>query len=152
MIAMKSAAGVIQCHTCGEKSQLVRSVKIRQWIGPFSCGEIPCRTEIEAAQCAASGIEGVNGDVYAIAGDGPESPQYQQFRKCMQFRTAFVCLDCYRTLDNCYGIAAIPLDGKFRLYGLAGTSRRDKATVYNYAKWLAYQNRMAAKMGISVPS
>lgn len=37
-----------------------------------------------------------------------------------------------------------------KVFNLAGESRRDKAAVYRYGKWLAYQKRTAGKMGIKM--
>jgi hypothetical protein len=76
----------------------------------------------------------------------PESAAYHAYVQEMTFRWAFICLACYRTLDNEGGMAEVG----GRLFNLAGASRGDKAAVVDEAKYQAFQRREAAKMGLDI--
>jgi hypothetical protein len=66
----------------------------------------------------------------------------------MTFRSAFVCPGCYGALDSWDGTATIA----GRTFGIAGRSRGGRAAVYDEAKYLAYQRRLAGGLGIDLPS
>jgi hypothetical protein len=74
----------------------------------------------------------------------PPTPAYQSYFKDTTFRWAFVCLSCYRALDNPSGVAEIG----GRSYGLAGLSRGDKAAVADEVEYQAFQREEAAKLGL----
>jgi len=78
----------------------------------------------------------------------PADPADRAHREEMTFRSAFVCPACYAALDSGDGTAAIA----GRTYGIAGQSRGGRAAVYDEAKYLAYQCRLASGMGIDLPS
>jgi hypothetical protein len=75
---------------------------------------------------------------------GPDSPAYAFYRREMTFRWAVVCPACYRALDNACGRAEV--GGK--AFNLAGASRGDKAPVLDPAKYRAWQQHEAEKMGL----
>jgi hypothetical protein len=77
---------------------------------------------------------------------GPDSAAYQAYREEMTFRWTVICLGCYMRLDNDTGVAEI----NGREFGLAGSSRGDKATVVNEARYRAFQTREAEKLGIDL--
>lgn len=75
---------------------------------------------------------------------GPDAPAHRFYRREMTYRWAVVCLICYRTLDNATGLAEI--GGK--LWNIAGASRRDQAAALDEAKYTAWQEREARKLGL----
>jgi hypothetical protein len=75
---------------------------------------------------------------------GPESAAYATYCEDMTYRTAFVCLACYRLLDNEMGLAEIGA----KVFNLAGASRGDKAAVVDEAKYRKFQRREAERMGL----
>lgn len=111
----------------------------------------------DALLVAAHGVEELDTDVEAItlkaiAGGEAEMRCYLQFCKCMEFRRAFVCLACYRHLDDnrTGGQGVVIRDGKARLFNLAGSSRGGKAAVYNCEKYRRYQAKRASEIGIDM--
>ena len=77
---------------------------------------------------------------------GPDSAAYQAYKEEMTFRWAVICLSCYARLNNDFGAAEI----NGREFGLAGSSRGDKAAVVNEAQYRAFQRREAAKLGLDL--
>jgi hypothetical protein len=91
----------------------------------------------------------LRGDPQTLPAGGfksPDDPAYLALRENLTFRSAFVCPGCYAVLDSEDGIGEIA----GRTYGLAGRSRGGRAAVYNEAKYLAYQRRLAGEMGIDL--
>jgi hypothetical protein len=76
--------------------------------------------------------------------ESPAPPAYQSYFKDTTFRWAFVCLPCYRALDNPSGVAEIG----GRLCALAGLSRGDKAVLADEEEYQAFQREEAAKLGL----
>ena len=125
----------IECHTCGGRVSWVRSVKIRGDVGR------------ESKQLVQR---------YKDPNHIPESA-YAQYRRNTDYRRAFICESCYKILDGLSeteqglvstGVAEIIGEWGPKTWNLAGVSRGDKAAVYDYAKWLAFQRRKAGEMGI----
>jgi hypothetical protein len=79
-----------------------------------------------------------------IRGDS-DSAAYQSYCEDMTYRWAFICDACYWLLDNEIGAAEIP---GFGYFNLAATSRRDRATVIDQAKYQQFQREQAGQMGI----
>jgi hypothetical protein len=104
----------MRCYCCDAEVQLGRKVKLRVW------------REFEPGQ------------------DGLDSTAYLAYAEEMTFRWAFVCLACYRTLDNEIGVGEVGA----HLFNLAGQSRSDRAAVVAGAKYRAFQRREAAKLGL----
>ena len=105
----------MRCYCCEAEIRLARKVKLRPW------------REME------------------VPATGPDDPAYVFYVKEMTFRWAFLCLACYRTLDNEMGLAEI---GGHAL-NLAGASRGDKAPIVDEAKYQAFQRKQAERMGFS---
>jgi hypothetical protein len=74
----------------------------------------------------------------------PYAAVYEFYVKELNYRWVVVCLPCYRQLDNGSGLADIA----GRAFNLAGTSRRDRAAVLDEAKYQAWQQREADKLGL----
>jgi hypothetical protein len=64
----------------------------------------------------------------------------------LTFRWAVVCLACYRRLDN--EVGGEEIGG--HTFNLAGASRGDKAAIIDAVKYQAFQQREAAKLGLSL--
>jgi hypothetical protein len=77
---------------------------------------------------------------------GLDSAAYLSYVEEMTYRWAFICHACYRTLDNDIGLAEV----SGRLFNIAGASRRDKAAVVDEAKYRAFQQREAQKLGLDL--
>ncbi|MBN1489965.1 MAG: hypothetical protein JXA69_08615 [Phycisphaerae bacterium] len=130
-----SKKNTIECEACGCRAPMARSVRMR----------VDPEREFER-------IKNKFPDLNAI----PEHLQdeffraYVQYHRNSQHRRAFICLECYATLDKHYGVAAIPTKfGKTEVFHLSGDCRGGRAAVYNYAKWRSYQSRKAAQMGVA---
>lgn len=83
---------------------------------------------------------------YHSEAGGPETAAYVSFREEMTFRWAVICQVCYRILDNDMGLGEIGC----RRFNLAGASRGDRAVMLADAKYLAFQRREAAKLGLDL--
>src|SRR5262245_51435931 len=83
---------------------------------------------------------------YDPGSGGPDSAAYLAYREETTFRRAVICPACYAQLDNSCGIAQIG----GRTFGLAGTSRGDKAAVVDETKYRAFQRRQARKLGLDL--
>lgn len=132
---MTSEAPLIPCHACGAGVQLARSVMLR-------------------ADVEKKGEEFFNAwpDLNGLS---PEQDRrfldaYAKHERGVKFRRAFVCEQCYRRIDNYYGMAEVPTDNGPRTFNLAGESRGDRAAVYSFKKWLSFQRRVASCMGIEL--
>jgi hypothetical protein len=77
---------------------------------------------------------------------GSDSAAYQAYREEMTFRWTVICLGCYTRLNNDTGEAEI----NGREFGLAGSSRGDKAAVVNEAGYRESQRGEAEKLGIDL--
>jgi hypothetical protein len=77
---------------------------------------------------------------------GPDSAAYLSYREDTTDRWAVVCQACYGCLDNAIGLGVIGDRG----FNLAGASRGDKAAVINEAKYQAFQQREARKLGLDL--
>ena len=83
---------------------------------------------------------GIRGDVDAIPAEGfssPDDPAYIAYEEACTYRAAFVCLDCYRILDSISGRGRIG----GQVFNIDGRSRNGRATLYDKAKYAAYQKR-----------
>jgi hypothetical protein len=105
----------VRCYGCDGEIGLARKVKLRPW------------------------------REMAVPPAGPDHAAYNFCVKEMTYRWAFLCLACYRTLDNEMGLAQI--GGK--TLNLAGASRGDKAPLVDEAKYQAFQRKQAERMGFS---
>lgn len=76
----------------------------------------------------------------------PEDPRYKAYLKNTEYRSAFVCPACYRTLDSAAGVAEI----SGRTYNLAGQSRKGKAPLFDQRKYDAFQRKKAGELGIEL--
>lgn len=87
----------------------------------------------------------IRGDVAAVpaAFGSPGDPAYIAYREASTFRPAFVCEDCYRTLDNAVGAGEI----NGQVYGIDGRSRGGRAALYDERRYLAYMGRQASRGG-----
>ncbi len=124
-------AGTILCHCCGRNVKLTRSAMIR--------GDIYNHPFLERLRRMADGIEPF------------DSKAYFHYKRDMTYRRAFICEACYKTIDNAeVGAAPIkPIDHyESRVFNLACRSRRGRAAVYDYKKWIAFQRRKAREMGV----
>jgi hypothetical protein len=83
---------------------------------------------------------------YHPGAGGLRSAAYTSYQEDMTFRWGFVCLACYRRLDNEIGVGEVGS----RFFNLAGASRGDQAAVVNEAKYHAFQRREAANMGQAI--
>ncbi len=131
---------LVSCHTCGDDVAVVRSVRIKL---------VPGHRLINVI--LAPGV--VSKEVIDLASfdwTGPDDPAYLQFRKNAATRRSFICEKCYRALNTLDGVAEISRDGKLHLWSMSVPSRDGKAAVYNKRKWLAYQKRIANKLGIDL--
>ena len=106
----------MRCYCCDLELKIARKVKLRS--GDF--------------------------DSYDPSMGGPDSPANHRYVEDLTYRWAFICNECYRTLDNYEGRARIA--GKF--YNIAGASRGDKAAVVNQAKYEKFQRAEASKLGL----
>jgi hypothetical protein len=91
----------------------------------------------------------LRGDPRAVPVGGfrsPDDPACIAYRENTTYRSAFVCPECYATLNSEDGLGEIA----GRVFNLAGRSRFGRAAVYNEAKYLAYQRRLAGQMGIDL--
>lgn len=140
----------IECHTCGDVVKLAHSVLLRQHLGPSCYEQVPLLTNDGPIMVDAGRVEGLDEDAYPIGPGKISAARVLQAERLMQFRRAFVCLRCYRFLDNGRGSGAISRDGKARMFGLAGASRGGKAAIYNYAKWLRFQAKLEAGMAAEI--
>ncbi len=77
---------------------------------------------------------------------GPGCPAYLSYQEDTTFRWAVICQACYGCLDNAIGLGVIGDRG----FNLAGASRGDKAAVVNEAKYRAFQQREARKLGLDL--
>lgn len=75
---------------------------------------------------------------------GPASAACKRYKEDMTYRWAFICNECYRTLDNRTGRAEI----QGRPYNIAGASRSHKAAVVDEAKFEKFQRAEASKLGL----
>ena len=106
----------MRCYCCDLELKIARKVKLRPFV------DMP---------------DGPN--------TGPDSAAYKSYIENMTYRWAFICNECYRTLDNHEGRARVA--GKF--YNIAGASRCDKAAVVNQAKYEKFQRAEASKLGLA---
>ena len=83
---------------------------------------------------------------YDLACGGPDSAAYLSYLEEMTFRWSVVCLACYLNLDNNCGAAEI----NGRVIGLAGHSRRYKASVIDEVKYRLFRRREAQKLGLEL--
>jgi hypothetical protein len=74
-----------------------------------------------------------------------DDPAYRFYCKEMIYRWTFICLACYRVLDNDQGLASIGA----KTFNLAGASRGDNAAVVDEAKYKAFQRKQAEAMGLA---
>jgi hypothetical protein len=111
----RPATGRLRCFCCDAEIALARKVKIRPWI------------ELDPTRLPA-----------------PDSAAYHSYVQQMTYRWGFVCIPCYRLLDNESGLAEV---GSKQL-NIAGQSRGDKAPVVDQAKYEAFQRKEAAKLGL----
>jgi hypothetical protein len=110
------------CHICSRDVDEVRSVMIRQWSPEYESWGVT------KAPPRAGTLE------------------YQQYCRNMQYRRAFICENCYQTIDaDLAGCAEIPGLGE---WNLASRSRGGAAAVYDRTKWEQFQRSMAKSMGI----
>lgn len=107
----------MRCYCCDAEMRLARKVKLRPW------------REMQGPPA------------------GADDPAYAFYCKEMTYRWAFICLPCYRALDNEMGLAEI---GR-QQFNLAGASRGDKAPLVDEAKYHAFQRKEAERMGLSEP-
>jgi hypothetical protein len=77
----------------------------------------------------------------------PPGPAYWAYLEEMTFRWAFICQGCYLAVDTPIGVGVV----NGRTYNLAGSSRADKATTVDEAKYLAFRRKEAAKLGLDLP-
>ena len=125
----------MQCYTCHREVSLLRSVLLRHHTDdtfrPLHA-RFPHPT--------------------ALVGD--EEAEFQRlWAHCelnSQFRRTFICERCYKALDTFYGVGTIEVDGERQAFNLAGRSRAGNAAVYDQARWLRYQRKVAAEMGVSL--
>jgi len=75
-----------------------------------------------------------------------DSAAFKAYLEDMTFRWTAVCLHCYRILDSWCGVGEVGA----REFNIAGKSRGDKAAVVTEAKWLAFQKKEAAKLGLDL--
>jgi hypothetical protein len=107
------------CHICSSETAELRSVMLRAWLEPSKDMSSP---------------------------PGPESAAYHQYVRNMTFRRAFICENCYRTIDAApAGVAEIAGLGE---WNLAGLSRHGAAAIYDRQKWERFQRNKAKDMGI----
>ena len=118
--------GLIECHTCGQRVTLVRSVRIRgdtEHEFDLLLQRFPNLGELTPGEM----------DEYMRA--------YVRYARNSTHRRAFICLACYAKLDNYWGSGFIERDERIRRYDLSGDCRGDRAAVYDYGKWTSYQAR-----------
>jgi len=140
----------IACHTCGAQVKLVRSVRIRQWIGPLPEGAaVPFRDVAAEWRAAKHGIEGSDFDLRAVCCEPRDASRQLQYIENMRFRRASICNDCYQFLDNYLGCGVIA-GPEARCFGLASSSRRGRAAAYDYTQWRRFQRKLASEMGIEL--
>ena len=125
---------LIPCHTCERLIVLARSVRIRQ--NPNL--EFKRMLDRWPDPNQTRGAERVEFNRALL--------QYQRNSK---HRRAFICEQCYKLLDNHYGVGEILTPSGPCDFNLAGDSRAGKAAVYTVAKWRRYQRRLASSMGVS---
>ncbi len=77
---------------------------------------------------------------------GPDSAAYKRYKEDMTFRWAFICNECYRTIDNPDNLGSGEIAG--RMYNMAMRSRNDKAAVVDEAKYEKFQRAEASKLGL----
>jgi hypothetical protein len=144
--------GRIQCHTCGARVTLVRSVRIRQELGEREIRPDMFSSMEEFVEAEARGIKGSDFDLMALATahDMPLEVKVAQLEGYARFRRGFVCLQCYNRLARRLFPVAIKRGHTFRLFRLASDSAFNKAAVYDHIKWVRYQAKLARTMGIDV--
>jgi hypothetical protein len=74
----------------------------------------------------------------------PDSAAYHSYVEQVTYRWGFICLPCYRQLDNELGAAQIGAN----TFTIAGRSRGNKAPVFDQAKYEKFQRREAGDLGI----
>ena len=124
---------IITCETCGSSARLVRSVLLKL------CCDQSFRRFMERYP-----------DPRAVDDDERDDFErvYRYILRNEMFRRAFVCERCYKRLDRESGPAEILYQARVRPWYISGRSRRGRAAVYNYDRWLRFQRRKASEMGI----
>ncbi len=126
---------VMSCEACGKEMTIARSVRLRS------------NPEPEFEQIV---------DRFPDPNDMPDSRReeldrvYLQYLRNAEYRRAFICPACYRAIDTHVGAGIVVVEGAEKRFHISGDSRRDRAAVYDYDKWLRYQQREAAKLGIDL--
>jgi hypothetical protein len=74
----------------------------------------------------------------------PDDPKSIRYTESATYRPAVVCQACYSLLDSPNGTAVIAGTN----WNINGVSRGDKATVYDEAKYEAFQAKERGKLGL----
>ncbi len=131
---------VVPCHTCGAEVASVRSA-ILQLLPGQKLVHLIIAPGLVSTQVV---------DLGARQWTGPDDPAYIHYRKNIAQRRSFICEKCYGMLDMLDGLAEIERDGKVMLWSMSVSSRGDRAAIYDWKKWRAYQKKAAGSMGIEV--
>lgn len=76
----------------------------------------------------------------------------ERVRRNGRYVKTFCCQSCYGRIDSQREGEMVPFETSLGLRGftLSRKSRHDAAPVYTFEKWLQYQRRQAAKLGVDL--